>query len=212
MSAFLQIKAERLLVPLVIVGTLYILLQNLTPGVNNRPPSLPFVYPFAHFWFLQSLYLLFVLLAVLDRVGLLESMAGFLACLLASIFAYIFLPSVAHFGFAGAMYLLPFLLLGLGLSRFGGTEQLERRNMRMAVILVLAVLFLSFGDPTSGARQTSLHLVAACAVLLLLVGSGLRSELLERISDYSSPSSCSTPSSAPRRGCCCRMRVCRRFR
>jgi hypothetical protein len=66
MCAFLQIEAERLLVPLVIVGTLYIL-QNLTSGVNNRPPSLPFVYPFAHFCFLQSLYLL----AVLDRVGLL---------------------------------------------------------------------------------------------------------------------------------------------
>jgi hypothetical protein len=76
MCAFLQIKAERLLVPLVIVGMLYILLQNVTPGVNNRPPSLPFVYPFAHFWFLGSVYLL----AVLDRVGLLACKYGGISC------------------------------------------------------------------------------------------------------------------------------------
>jgi peptidoglycan/LPS O-acetylase OafA/YrhL len=110
------------------------------------------------------------------------------------------------------MYLLPFLLVVLELSRFGGTERLERRDMRMALILVLAVLFLSFGDPTSGARQPGLHLVAACAVLLLLVGSGIRSELLERIADYSFTIFLFHTFSAPRRGCCYRMRVCRRSR
>ena len=55
---FLSGKMRRLLVPMLVVGTLFAVLQALTPGTNASagPWYLWHVQPVAHFWFVESLF------------------------------------------------------------------------------------------------------------------------------------------------------------
>lgn len=53
----LAAKARRLLLPMIVVGTLYWILQEITKGAE-RPYWSLYVLPFQHFWFLQATFLL----------------------------------------------------------------------------------------------------------------------------------------------------------
>ncbi len=69
-KAFLAKKARRLLLPMVTVGTLYFLLQYITPGANRHGILSEmwkiYVLPYTVYWYLPSLFLLFGFIALLD--------------------------------------------------------------------------------------------------------------------------------------------------
>lgn len=148
---FLKGKVLRLLIPLVVVGFSFAAVQRFTPGANQllsleEMPLIPF-YPYAHFWFLQALFLIFMLMIPLERGKLLKTLPAALAVQVASMLLFLLrdlLPD--FFSVKRAFYLFPFFLAGLVIARF--PSKVGRVGMP-ALILVgipsaaLAIAYLS---------------------------------------------------------------------
>lgn len=148
---FLLKKVYRLLVPMLVVGSLYFIIQHFTP-YTNRKWNLEDIwkllfFPYTTFWYLYSLFLVFVVVAFLDIYKKLETVSGWLVILGISISVLllrdIVIPeeSLNYFSYKGAIYLLPSFLLGLGLNRFEGL--LKHNNVkRISLSLLLFCLVI----------------------------------------------------------------------
>lgn len=123
---FLNGKARRLLIPLIIVSTLQFFLRVFTPGVNN-PKEISdiwriYLFGFDQFWFLQAIFLVFITIALIEYFDLFHSVKSWLTILLISIVIRVLLPTVTFniFSINGYFQLLPFFIFGCGLQRFSG--------------------------------------------------------------------------------------------
>lgn len=115
-------KVRRLLVPLVTVGTLFVLLQSMIPGANGDGGEVWRVYVFGvgHFWFLQAIFLVFLIIGVLDLLGILDRPGRWAAvtALALALSVVVDIPDQSDVFSAGeAVGLLPFFLLGYGAHR-----------------------------------------------------------------------------------------------
>jgi peptidoglycan/LPS O-acetylase OafA/YrhL len=167
---FVKAKVRRLLVPMLLVGTLFAVLQSLTPGVNGSSYdwSMLHILPVAHFWFLESLFIVFMVTAVLERFGLLSTPARLLTFWLAAVILFMTTALTDILGINGAVYLFPYFLLGLACNRFG--EQLKQIPVGwMAAGLLGFVLYLVFADqglPEWNSLTAVLLGTGSCVVLL----------------------------------------------
>jgi surface polysaccharide O-acyltransferase-like enzyme len=143
-GTFVTDKLKRLLVPFLIVSTIYFLLHRLTPGTNTKVPWEQmwtiYLFPYHHFWFLQAIMLLFGALAVLERYRLLQSFARFLGVMTVTLALHFFvrLP-VDLFSIDHALYLAPFFLAGVGANRFHVRLWDPRVKYSMLLILVTTI-------------------------------------------------------------------------
>src|SRR5215218_2846640 len=134
--ALVRGKGRRLLPPLLTVGLLVFGMQLVIPGVNQRPEPTDIwrmvVYEFAHLWFLQAIFLIFLVVGLLDATGRLDRMGqwGVALAVACTVHVLVLIPDRANlFSANGALRLLPFFLLGVGLHRFG--QVLDRRSCLM---------------------------------------------------------------------------------
>ncbi|MBX7431131.1 acyltransferase [Mycobacterium sp. Y57] len=125
LAGLLKTKSRRLLLPLLTVGTLLFVTQRAVPGTNYKPHLDEyyriFIYPYEHLWFLQSIFVIFVLVGLLDAFGLLNTACRALVALAVSLamFEVIPVPQYADiFSASGVLRLLPFFLLGYMLNRY----------------------------------------------------------------------------------------------
>lgn len=167
---FVKAKVRRLLIPMLLVGTFHAVLQSLTPGVNGAHYdwSMLHILPVAHFWFLESLFIVFMVTAVLERLGLLSTPGRLLAFWLAAVILFMSTSPTEILGINGAVYLFPFFLLGLACNRFG--EQLQQIPVGwMAAGLLGFVLYLVLADqgfPVWNSLTAVLLGAGSCIVLL----------------------------------------------
>ncbi len=142
--AFLRGKARRLLLPLLTVGTLFAVIQALVPDTNSsvRDWHMLHLLPVGHYWYLEALFLIFVLVALFESLGLLATRRGFTLVFAAAVLFSLFGSRSPYFGFNGMLYLLPYFLAGLGIQRFGLAEGLDRRAAVVMLGAVLAILLL----------------------------------------------------------------------
>lgn len=115
-------KVRRLLVPLVTVGTLFVLLQSVIPGANADGGELwrLYVYGVGHFWFLQAIFLVFLIVGLLDLIGALGRTVWWALITTAAIALSVVVSGPQAwdvFSFSEALWLLPFFLLGYGTHR-----------------------------------------------------------------------------------------------
>ncbi|MCY2954779.1 MAG: acyltransferase [Planctomycetota bacterium] len=117
-GTFLLAKAKRLLVPFFVAVTLTYVLRSVTPGVMHRTQLSQiwrvYLYSYEHFWFLQSLFLVFVAMVVLEPLGA----KGLVTCLVIDLVVAGMMPITSFFSAWGFFYLLPPFLLGCGINRF----------------------------------------------------------------------------------------------
>lgn len=144
---FLKKKLWRLMLPLASVSTIYFVLQAVSPGVNSRPEWSEFwrifFFPYAHFWFLQAIILIFAVIVLLEKRGFLRQLPSYLLFLVLALLCHFYLrvdPNV--FSVNQAAYLLPFFLLGLGVNRFAaaGFQRAEVKWLSLAVFAVTMTL------------------------------------------------------------------------
>lgn len=128
--SFIVKKMRRLLLPMIFVGTLYFILQHLTPGTNNKEALSSiwriYLYPYTLFWYLPALFLVFCAMIGVEAAGWLSTLRrwgvamvvawGLCLCELSHVVPSE-LPNLL--AFKNALYLLPFFILGVGLKRFG---------------------------------------------------------------------------------------------
>jgi len=137
--SFLRGKARRLLVPLLTIGTLFAVVQGLTgadDGGATPPWYLWHVVPVAHFWFLESIFWVVLLIAALDRFHVLDRPATVVGVIAAAVVADLVVPVPQNvLGLGTAFFLLPFFLSGIAAQRFDWRTSSPLR-LRAAVVAV----------------------------------------------------------------------------
>ena len=179
-ARFARRKMQRLVIPFVVVVTLYFVVQQLTPGVNNTKPWSQmwqiYVYSYNHFWFLQAIILLFALLFAVEHFGLLKTFRGFLIAMGVTLAAHFSLDLPNLFSADRALYLAPFFLLGIGANRFRGWHAPSTKLLVGAAFAVLMLLqiWAALDDqvaPRSRYFGTALSFASILAAFYWLPGS-----------------------------------------
>ncbi|WP_127782093.1 acyltransferase [Rhodococcus sp. X156] len=191
-------KSRRLLLPLLSVGTVLFALLFLVPWTNWTPALddywRVFAYGFKHLWFLQAIFLVFLVVAVLDLFGLLASVRRWQLATLAAMVTFVVVnlpPEADVFSINGALRLLPFFLLGYGMQRHG---RLDARGWDAAVVSAMFVaaygakwlLLEDVWSPSELTRRTLSVIVGALGVVLVYSARQyLSSRLLAWIGGFS---------------------------
>jgi peptidoglycan/LPS O-acetylase OafA/YrhL len=176
--AFLSGKARRLLVPMLVVGTLFALAQSFWPGTNfgaapgaGRNWLLLHVEPVAHFWFVESLFWIFLLVWALDRKGAIATPRNFAIAALLAAAIHLTVRAPGTLGLGGAIYLLPYFLSGLAVSRFRLAALLGGARVRAALIAAALLAIVELGAPIPNPdRQTPWMLLAGTSLCALCIG------------------------------------------
>lgn len=155
-GSLLARKLRRLGIPLVAVSYLFYA-TSCVVGTRfcSVSPWQIVVFPYAHFWFLQSTILIMILVAV--GTFALRSNSRLLTALALPISAMLVLSGVGFstnlFSVDGALYLLPFFLLGHTLRAWSAIPYFERNQRQRQIILVIVgvglILFWSISYQTT---------------------------------------------------------------
>ncbi len=175
-SAFLEGKVRRLLIPMLVVGTLFALLQAWTPGTNSAvgPWYLLHVQPVAHFWFVESLFWVFLLIWALERWNLIGEPKRYLVVWALACALYLTVNGWRWFSIAGAIYLLPYFLSGLAFSRFPLKASLASPWIRLSLLALATAAVVSMGMPVPNPdRRTVAMLLAGMSLCALSLSFGL---------------------------------------
>lgn len=148
-SGFTIKKIRRIILPLIFVGGSYYIIQNLIPGTNFSYPVTEIwrilVFPYTFYWYLQALFMVFLIIAVVDSQKLAERFRYWLIIFIFSILLLfardMFIPETFpnYFGFKGGIYLLPFFMIGVGIKRFNSVFSNKYLIWTLSVILVAAL-------------------------------------------------------------------------
>jgi fucose 4-O-acetylase-like acetyltransferase len=146
---FMIKKARRILIPMIFVGGLYYVIQSLVPGTNfsNSLEDIwkIIVYPYTFYWYLHSLFLVFLIAAIIDSFKLMKTAFSLILVTLISILCLVFRDALIpeafpnYFGFKGAIYLFPFFVVGVGIQRFKSVFQNKTVNQIMGIILLFSL-------------------------------------------------------------------------
>jgi len=170
--AFLTGKVRRLLIPMLFVGTLFAVLQASMPGTNSSvgPWYLLHLQPVAHFWFVESLFWVFLVIWALERWNVINNSRGYVLAFTLACVLYLNLRGWSWLGLQGAIYLMPYFLVGLAVSRFELTSLVARRPvwLGLAALALGGVLLMGMPVPNPD-RRTPLMLVTGTSLCLLLL-------------------------------------------
>jgi peptidoglycan/LPS O-acetylase OafA/YrhL len=170
------------------VGTLFALLQATTPGTNSSVGAwyLLHVQPVAHFWFVESLFWVFLLIWALERWNLIGSIKGFFVTLALSCLLYLTVHGWPWLGIDGAIYLMPYFLLGLACARFPLMPHLSKVWVKLGLTAIAMGAAVSMGMPIPNPdRRTVAMLLVGVALCLLCMGSKMAVPWLARIGNHS---------------------------
>lgn len=181
-------KAARLLWPMLSVGTVFALVQYVTPGSNYRIDELQLMHivPVAHFWFLESLFLIFCIVALAESVLPITSTHSWCGYFVLSVLVYLAHPGFIWFSVLGATYLLPYFLLGLGMTRlqWDATQQQPKSGLLRIALGASVVAWLMAQGPELE-RFSAPMLMAGLLLASGFWSLGWRNRLLARIGHYS---------------------------
>ncbi|MDR6944306.1 acyltransferase family protein [Mucilaginibacter pocheonensis] len=191
-SKFIVGKINRLLIPLVVVATLFYLLQYITPGTNSKNDLNDiwriYVYPYAHFWFLQGMMIVFLIITVLENFKALDTLKSAIICLLIAALIFIALPyKFNYFSLNRVPFLLTFFILGLSLKRF--YEAIFKKNLvKMAgLIFVISISYqLYLFDVDTDVRIANLlTFCVGSTACILMISLGYQNKKLIWLGDFS---------------------------
>jgi len=186
--SYIKKKARRLLIPMLTVGTSFAILQSIIPGSNAAIDNwyLLHIKPVAHFWFVESLFFLFILIVIFEKAKLFNNVLNFSLVLFAMSLLYLSPFENEYLSLKGLVYLAPYFLLGMGLQRYKLIGEIKLR-VKVTIILSTIILFyLSYNGtiPIDGNR-TLLALLLSFVSCIALYSSGLKWEFMARIGVYS---------------------------
>ncbi|QNL52039.1 acyltransferase [Olivibacter sp. SDN3] len=150
---FIDRKISRLLLPFFIAVTFLAVFQLLIPGTNNQMPLNKlwqvYVFPYAQFWFVQGIFVVFILISFLDSFGAMKAFRGWLTVFLLSVLLfYSDIVQVTFFSLDKVPFLLMFFLLGLGMKRYYhylfSSQSLKYIGTGVFLIAVLCQQFVFF--------------------------------------------------------------------
>ena len=180
-------KARRLLLPMLVVGATFVLVQLFVfknaNGVDWVTQHILFPGPY---WFLQSLFIVFLLVAVLELLGWLNNGVYFALVVAAGVAIYLTVDMPKFFGLGGAVFLFPYFLFGLAYRR----SQIESSGF---FFTALAVFVLGYAYAAAGllgyvpasAPMSPAALIIGSIGPFILLRSGCKQRALMYIGSYS---------------------------
>lgn len=189
---FLKGKSRRLLIPFVTIASWHYLMVSLLPGVN-RPEDIAdiwrvYIFSWQHYWFLQSIFLVFIAVAWMDLHSYMSKLQGWLACMAVSVVLSLVFPIWKVFSFDGFIYLLPYFILGCGLQRFPDVLSRPQIVITAAIIFSLAIVLrhliwiYSWDIPTD--RRTLLSITTGVSCMLVIFRCRRSNRLLAWFGGY----------------------------
>ena len=195
-SGFISGKFRRLIIPMLVIGTILFVFRMVIPGTNTTPDlsQLPrnLLFPYDVYWYLYSLFLIFLAISVLDCTAFFHKIHGWCVTMLCAL-AFLFIsenfldPIPNFFSFKGAAYLLPFFLLGIGIFRFKEYVLNERDTFLILLVFIASVVIQQivwFSDLPMLEKHSALGMTVGLSGLLLLFRLKLKSDLLIWIGGY----------------------------
>ena len=181
-------KIKRLLVPMLTVGSFFALMQNFVPGSNQAFQNwylLPII-PVGHFWFLESIFLIFMLMVPLEKLKLLSGKKTFVIIFFIISVIYLSDFEFLYFSISGFIYLLPFFLAGLATQRFNLLSIPNHRSVGSILIILSVILVAIYMDLIDiESNRTILALLIGCLSCFSLLFLDLKSFTLAKIGVYS---------------------------
>lgn len=138
-------KFFRLIVPLITLGPLYLIIQANAPGVNQKVDVGSYLYYVSvlweskfHFWFLQAMFLIFLLYGLISFFKL-SVRKAYILLLLVGIMLTLSMPqNITFLSLSGFFFLLPYFALGTLL----GAWEAHDEKLNPTLLGVLAFLFI----------------------------------------------------------------------
>jgi len=146
---FVQGKLRRVFLPLVCVSTIEFLITALAPGIHN-PQAITsiwriYILPYETYWFLQSIFLVFLLVGLIESRGRITTPKNWLIAVAISVVLHFGYPAIKikpdFFSLGSVSYLLPFFLVGLGIQRFP-SHMMSKRSVLAAGTIFAASFVL----------------------------------------------------------------------
>ena len=148
-NKFILKKVMRILVPMLVVGMSYFLVQYFTPGTNNKGNLVDIwkllVFPYTLYWYLYSLFIVFIIIAFIDSLNKMNTTRDWIIVFSASLIIlllrdlFISYEQPNYFSYKGAIYLMPCFILGVGLNRFKGFIQNKFFAYFIPLIFVISI-------------------------------------------------------------------------
>jgi glucan biosynthesis protein C len=189
---FVKGKVTRLLIPLVIVSTLFFLMQNSVPGTNSKTGLgdiwTIYLFPYAHFWYIQGMFVVFLIIAALENANALSKITT--AVGITFISALVYLTDVVKtdfFGLSHVPFLLTFFLIGLILKRFYHLIFKRTTIIVTSVIFVVAAAYQIsiFNTAMSDLVSNLLTIFVGCSACIILINTGIQNKRLVWLGNFS---------------------------
>jgi fucose 4-O-acetylase-like acetyltransferase len=168
---FVLKKSRRLILPMLTVGTIFAVLQSLTPGTNYSVSNwfLLHIIPVGHFWFVESLFFIFLIVVALERLSLFSSSLKFWFVFFVASLFFISPISISYFSISGVIYLFPFFIFGMGVHRYGMLKNTQSFFLFFLVLFIILVfMFVYFNIIPFQDRRSLFSLFVGCLSCLLL--------------------------------------------
>jgi glucan biosynthesis protein C len=193
---FVKGKLRRLILPMFVLSTLLFVFRMVIPGTHTSPvvSDLPknIFFPYDVFWYLYSLFLIFLVITVVDKKPFFHTVQGWLTTLVCGFifltFTKVFLEPVPNFfSFKGTAYLFPFFLIGIGINRYKELLLNDKLTFVTFFVFIAGITIQQmawFGYFPQQEKQSLLGMIVGITAVLLLFKLQLRNTLLVWIGGY----------------------------
>lgn len=195
---FLEKKIYRLLLPMAVAATLYFLVQYIIPGTNQKGNLADiwkiYVFPYTIYWYLPSLFLMFTIVSIIDRLQLINSRSKWFLCI-ACFYTILIIQNLfieGHvsnfFSFMGALTQFPYFIIGVGIYRFSKetytTDLIKKGCWIFATLGIILLQFEWFFQVKGNILYESLQPICVIALLIILLNQKYSNHLFVQLGSY----------------------------
>ncbi len=127
-------KFRRIIIPFIVVSSIFVFVQTNVPGANN-PIEFNlltfYLYPYAHFWFLQSIFTIFIFYSLFDYITKRRKKWLFYLFIVSMPLFFISELAPDFFSLSRTFYLLPFFTFGVIVN----VCELDKLNGRLVIFI-----------------------------------------------------------------------------
>ncbi|MBU2870039.1 acyltransferase [Colwellia sp. E2M01] len=188
LGKYVKGKVNRLIIPMLTVGTVFAVIQHLVPASNQGIEHwyLLHILPVAHFWFIEAIFFIFILMIPLEKYKLLSRGKSFSIIFVLSSLLYVANIQIHYFAISGVIYLLPFFLVGLAVQRFDLLRLINKEIKWGMSIIICVLMILLYNDKIPAEfNRGLLSLFIGCVSCYLLLAYQCKSTFLAKIGVFS---------------------------
>lgn len=193
---FIKGKLRRLLIPMFVISTILFLSRIMIP-YSNEAPRLEdlgnnLFFPYDMYWYLYSLFLIFLIVSVLDTQPFFRTIKGWTLSVIAAFgFLFVEMQFLDHlpnlFSWMGAAYLLPFFLIGIGVYRYPALLLNKQVLFTLLIFFTAGIIIQQmawYGYFPIQSKRSLLGIIVGVTGVLLLLKAKFENSFLSQIGNY----------------------------